>query len=145
VLVATDFSDPSLPAVAAAAAIARTTGAPLAILHCIELWPALSALPAGPLEAPVVMPQSQIDDYRRTVDTRLGDALARHGATGERVVTEGPADAAIVQAATTRRCGLVVIGTVGKSGLRRLLLGSVAEHVARRAPCSVLIVRLHRP
>jgi nucleotide-binding universal stress UspA family protein len=33
---------------------------------------------------------------------------------------------------------------VGKSGLRRLLLGSVAEAVARRASCSVLIVRLHR-
>lgn len=47
----------------------------------------------------------------------------------------------IVQLATDLHAELVVIGTHGHTGLKRLLLGSVAEHVTRQAPCPVLIVR----
>jgi nucleotide-binding universal stress UspA family protein len=145
VLVATDFSDPSLPAVAAAADEARSGARALAILHSIELWPALAAVPAGPIEAPVVLPESQLAEYRQTIDARLAEALATHRAAGDRIVVEGPAEVTILEAARQRGADLVVLGTVGKSGLRRLLLGSVAERVAQTAPCSVLIVRLHRP
>ncbi len=142
ILVATDFSDPSLPAVAAAAAEASSTREPLAILHSIELF---STLPAGPLEVPIVLPDELRQEYRANVQRQLVEALERHHTTGERLVFEGPADVAILQAAEDRGTRLVVIGTVGKSGLRRLLLGSVAEYVARHAGCSVLIVRIHRP
>jgi len=52
------------------------------------------------------------------------------------------ADAAIVAAAEERGAGLIVVGSKGKTGWRRVLLGSVAESVVQRARCSVLVVRL---
>jgi nucleotide-binding universal stress UspA family protein len=63
------------------------------------------------------------------------DRIRVRGAIGE-----GPAAATIVQAARRHRAGLVVVGTHGRSGVRRLLLGSVAERVVRTSPCPVLTV-----
>ena len=65
--------------------------------------------------------------------------------TGFRVSTalqEGDARFAIVDYAAEMKADLIVLGSHGHKGLGRLLLGSVAEHVARHAHCSVLIVRV---
>lgn len=56
----------------------------------------------------------------------------------------GPPAPAIVRSAKAERAGLVVIGTHGRTGLPRLLLGSGAERVVRLAPCPVLTVARHR-
>jgi nucleotide-binding universal stress UspA family protein len=53
----------------------------------------------------------------------------------------GPVSEGIVCAAAETRCDLIVIGTHGRGGLGRVLLGSVAESVLRRAPCMVLTVK----
>jgi len=47
----------------------------------------------------------------------------------------------IVRAARSKRAGLIVIGTHGRTGLSRVFVGSVAERVVRLAPCPVLTVR----
>lgn len=60
-------------------------------------------------------------------------------ATG--LIREGPAAHEIVAAARERGAGLIVVGTRGQTGLRRLILGSVARNVLLHAPCSVLVVR----
>ena len=143
VLVATDFSDPSLPAVEAAVREARARQASLAILHCLELG-SLATLSEGPFDAPVVVAEPVVTELRELAATRLMQALARFGASGEAVLVEGSPAVVIPEEAEERQADMLVIGTVGRSGLRRLLLGSVAEAVARRASCSVLIVRLHR-
>jgi nucleotide-binding universal stress UspA family protein len=143
ILVATDFSDPSLPAVEAAVLEARRRQTSLTIVHCLELG-SLAALAEGPFDAPVIVGEPVVTALRDTARTRLAEALARFGAQGEMVLLEGPPAAVIPEEAALRQVELLVIGTVGKSGLRRLLLGSVAEAVARHATCSVLIVRLHR-
>jgi nucleotide-binding universal stress UspA family protein len=62
---------------------------------------------------------------------------------GEILVTTGSAGTALIDVAKERKADLVVVGTIGRTGLRRALLGSVAETVARGAPCSVLVVRRH--
>jgi nucleotide-binding universal stress UspA family protein len=55
-------------------------------------------------------------------------------------VLEGPPAAAIVRAARRERAGLIVLGTHGRTGLTRILIGSVAERVVRTARCPVLTV-----
>jgi nucleotide-binding universal stress UspA family protein len=59
-----------------------------------------------------------------------------------RTLSGDPA-AEIVRHAREERCDLVVIGTHGRAGIPRLVLGSVAERVARQCPCPVLVVHDH--
>ena len=71
---------------------------------------------------------------------RLADA----GLAAVPITLEGDAATEIVRFATERRCGTIVMGTRGHTGLTRLILGSVARNVLLHAPCSVLIVRTRR-
>lgn len=143
VLAATDLSDPSLPALSAGAAEANAAGCRLLALHALELGPGTfaettAALGGGPLPPPAEV----IERMSALAEDSLRTAVGLAGAPdAEAVVVDGPAAAAVLAAATERAVDLVVIGTTGKTGLARLLLGSVAEFVVRTAPCSVLVVR----
>jgi nucleotide-binding universal stress UspA family protein len=141
VIGATDFSDPALPALATAAREARRRKAPLRFLHAVDFdtsamavaWPAAAAWPTvDTTEALVTSARAQ-----------LTQSLAHFDVAGDVVVVRGAAAAAIVDTAAHEGASLVVVGTRGRSGLPRLLLGSVAESVMRDAPCSVLAVPLH--
>jgi len=73
------------------------------------------------------------------------DAVARQvpeSVSLQRSTVEGSPAREIVDYATTEGCDLVVMGTHGRSGVDRLLLGSVAERVVRRSPVPVLTVRV---
>jgi nucleotide-binding universal stress UspA family protein len=142
VLAATDLSDPSWPAVAAAGVEARRRGARVTLVHSLDtmmqtVWAAGTAvvIPFRP------SPEARAEAFK-TADERLQKALSRTGAEGETAVLEGPPAADIVRLAGELPAELVVVGTAGRTGLRRTLLGSVAEAVVRDAPCSVLVVRL---
>ncbi len=144
ILVATDFSDPSLPAVAAAGEEARRTGAQLTIFHSIDLGLSLAeGMPEPLTTAPFGFSAGIQEELRETVDGKLASALSRYGIDGDRVVAFGPAAPAIIRHADQIQAELIVVGTVGRTGLPRLLLGSVTEIVARSAACSVLVVRLN--
>jgi nucleotide-binding universal stress UspA family protein len=67
--------------------------------------------------------------------------LERARAQGDVEVIDGLPDSAIPAHAEKLGAELVVVGTHGRTGLARLALGSVAEHVVRSADCSVLVVR----
>ena len=69
--------------------------------------------------------------------------LCQKGAKGVSEWATGAAGTAILGIATERNANLIVVGTVGRTGLRRALLGSVAETVVKNATCSVLVVRQH--
>ena len=76
--------------------------------------------------------------------TRLGELIEQARAAGVRAastVVEGSAAEQIVRAARSRRADLIVMGTHGRTGLSRLLLGSVASRVISMSPCPVLTVR----
>jgi nucleotide-binding universal stress UspA family protein len=84
-------------------------------------------------------------EQRATANAHLAslhDALERAGmpAVEEHIVT-GAATEAIVDAVAALECDALVMATHGRGGLGRTLLGSVADHVARHAPCAVLLVR----
>ena len=126
----TDFSAPSEYALRFAAGLARDYGARLVVLHAAEATPLgfLEGASAGDPEAPV-----------RAARQRFEQLDVPHvGASVERRFEVGNATEAILQTAADVRADLIVMGTHGRTGLERFLMGSVAEQVVRRAPCPVL-------
>ena len=143
---ATDFSDPSLPALHAAAAEARRRGSALHLLHAFEIG--LFTLGQAPAAAmPYLAGSSAIaleglDNLRALAKQRLEDTLREVDLPGDTVVNAGFARDVIVRYAESVNAEVVVVGTHGRSGLARLTLGSTAASVIESAPCSVLVVRL---
>lgn len=139
VLVATDLSEAALPAVERARAEAAWRGAKLELLHVIDLSSLGWAVAAGPFGgAPVPVPQERLEEMRRIATEAL---RALGGPDAGIHVVEGSPRRAIVGTAEALQADLVVVGTHGRTGLRRMALGSVAEAVVRAAPCSVLVAR----
>jgi nucleotide-binding universal stress UspA family protein len=142
-MAATDLSDPSLPAVARAADEARLRGARLVVMHAMERPLAAYGAGAAALLGNVVSAASAQDQRqtRSSLITMLGDAMRRFGAEGEPLVLDGDAVASVIHAVEEQKADLLVVGTHGRTGISRLLLGSVAEKLVRLADCSVLVVR----
>jgi nucleotide-binding universal stress UspA family protein len=144
VLVATDFSPAGAAAVDAAMTIARARDAALVLLHAAELL-----VPTVPLADPgmapaVVMPAVSNQELRQAAQEQLERIAARAQLPVEVLVVDDPPAEAIPRVALAVGAGLLVVGRnrdqLG-SGLAHLLLGSVADAVVKRAPCSVLVVR----
>jgi nucleotide-binding universal stress UspA family protein len=142
ILHATDFSPASRPALAEALAWARRDGAPLVVLHV--------RTPPSPFAAGSRPPASYLEleaRDRRHVRRRLARLVAGAGRALAEVrgeVAEGAPAEAIVRAAGRHRARAIVVGTRGRSGLGRALMGSVAHGVLARARCPVLTVRAGR-
>jgi nucleotide-binding universal stress UspA family protein len=129
VLYATDFSPYSNQAYFHAVALAERYGAGLTILHVYA--------PAGASKG-----AAEDGAYWRSQLEQIRPLNA--GIPVQHVLLEGnPADE-ILRHATEARSDLIVLGTHGRTGLERLLMGSVAEKVLRGAPCSVLVVKMPR-
>lgn len=146
VIGASDLSDPSLPALRAAADEARRRGAPLHLLHALDIAPFAERHPPA-AALPYLQDKSWIaleglDELRTRAKRRLDEALHQSGLPGNSVLVPGPATDVIVRYAESVGAELVVVGTHGRSGFKRLTLGSTASWVIERAPCSVLVVRL---
>ena len=138
ILVATDFSSHSEQALATAIDLAKRLGAGIRLVHAFDLpLPLLS-----PYE--VAVPDAYLEETRKAAAGRLAEAEERVRAAGlevESQMREVPAAEAICEAAEAAGADLVVLGTRGHSGLKHLVLGSVAERTLRLAPCPVLAVK----
>jgi nucleotide-binding universal stress UspA family protein len=84
--------------------------------------------------------QEQRAAAEKHVQTVRGE-LASSGLPVETRVVDGDPRDVLVEAARATKADLVILGSHGRTGLRKLILGSVASHVVTHAPCSVLIVR----
>lgn len=136
VLVALDFSDCSRIALSAAFAVAeRWSPASLLLLTVIPVQASMS-------EGIDLIEQS-VDDLRGMVRATLGERATAPGVTVQYAAVQGVAADAIVEQARLMGAELLVVGTHGRKGLDRLILGSVAEAVVRGAHCSVLTVKPH--
>jgi nucleotide-binding universal stress UspA family protein len=138
ILAPTDFSRPSLDAVATARTLAADTGAALELFHVVpELEVPLPMNPGGlgTLATPVV---DLIPAAREALERIAAGPGAE--ATISTEVWQGPAAPSILNRASETDADLIVVATHGHSGLDRLLLGSVAEKVARLSTCPVLVV-----
>lgn len=132
----TDFSPHSRYAFELACSLARDHGARLMVLHVVYRP---IAVYAGVMTAPLPPPllderkaaQEQLDQIRPT-DSSLPI---------ESRLEEGDPATWILEVAKERNCDLIVMGTHGRTGLTRLLMGSVAEKVLRSALCPVITVK----
>jgi len=143
VLAATDFSDPSIPAVEAAAEVARALGKKLTLMHSIDVGPSPIfgfTVPFG--GTAITVPPEVLKEAREGITTMLKGLLEQYRIDGGWKVVEGRPGPAIVKEAEAVGAELVVVGTRGRTGLPRMAFGSVAELVVRSAHSSVLIVRL---
>lgn len=136
ILVAVDSEPIAAHAADIAAELAHQAGAELAFIHVVD--PALVNAADTGLQPDVLVASARTEAQRLIGDFRK--RLATQQATLEFVEIGLPASE-IVKAAKDWPADLVVIGSHGRGGLRRALLGSVAEAVMRQAPCPVLVAR----
>jgi nucleotide-binding universal stress UspA family protein len=137
ILVPFDFSAAADSALAWAADLHKSTGAaPIQIVH------AISARAMG-TAAVAVQPLLPNEDEIAGLEARMVAAASALGAqaTAKVLVKVSEVGDIILDTARTTGAELIVMGTHGRTGVRRLLLGSVAEHVLRHADCPVVTVQ----
>jgi nucleotide-binding universal stress UspA family protein len=139
ILVPTDFSDKSGAALTYAVALVEQFGASLHLLHVIE------TIVSG---ESVVWPVGPRKEVEQAVETTAWDDLNgmlsaedRKRLRAELALEWGAPFVEIVRYARAHDIDLIAMGTHGRSGVKHLLLGSVAENVVRCSPCPVLTVR----
>lgn len=135
ILYPTDFSADAWSAFAVACALASDGHGRLVILHVER--PPLTTLGG----MPVVPPLPSEYDRERVLEQLQRIQPPRPGITVEHRLEYGEPVPVILQTAQEIGADLIVMGTHGRTGLRRLLMGSVAENVVRKAACPVLTVR----
>lgn len=139
ILVPVDFSKGSDRAVAQAEQLAAALGAKIELFHAYQL--PVFALP----DSSVTVSPTYIADLTDRAQQELNrhrDALAARGVIATAKLLEGNAAEAIVERAQAIGASMIVLGTHGRSGFRRFLLGSTAERVVRMATVPVLTVHL---
>jgi nucleotide-binding universal stress UspA family protein len=135
ILVAADFSGCSEDAFQIARALARDYRARLIVLHVATPPPFVTP---GELQKALQRP----DGYRAELEGRLRLVYVADSPDGvEYRVQDGDPAVEVLGVAREARCDLIVMGTHGRTGLGRLLMGSVAEQVMRKAACPVLTVK----
>lgn len=136
IMVPTDFSDHSAKAVRYGEELALKFSAELHLVHVVEI-------------APMLYTEGAVFPFESTKE--ITDAAASHLEKIEidsenivqvsRTVSEGSPFVEIVRYAKENSIDLIVLGTHGRGAIAHMLMGSVAEKVARKAPCPVLVVR----
>ena len=137
ILVPVDFSESSGKAAAAACTLGGTAGAKIHLLHAYMI----PVAPAGPGQT---VSKQYVDQFVADSKARLqelGSKLCDGAALGPFLVESGDPRDVILEQAQKLHADLIVMGTHGRRGITRALLGSVAESVVRTAHCSVLVVR----
>jgi nucleotide-binding universal stress UspA family protein len=139
ILVATDFSACSDAAVDLALDVAQRYGATLTLLHVCEL-PSYTYFGGGVYVPSPELVEDILADARRGL-AKARERVVKPGVTVETHSFVGDPGPAIVSYAHEHDHDLIVVGTHGRRGFRRLLLGSVAEQVVRAADVPVLAAR----
>ena len=128
ILLATDLGEPAQLAAARAQALAQRAGAEVTLAHALDLdvWRS-GAEPR----------REEPEARRRLVEVNA----ALFGKRAQEVVATGRPAETLARLAAERRADIVVVGTHGGGALERAMLGSVAEELVERAPCSVLVAK----
>jgi type II secretory ATPase GspE/PulE/Tfp pilus assembly ATPase PilB-like protein len=132
ILVPTDYSNCSIAALKQAGALARGADGMLLIMHVVEN----GSVPDLKTE--------QDPTHQEMANLLQSFSESNPPLRYEERHVEGIPVSAILSVATEEKADLIVMGTSGRSGLKRLILGSVAEEVTRRAPCPVLTLKAQK-
>lgn len=140
ILLVTDFSAPSVAAVPFASLLAEYYGAYVVVAHVVPVEPQSGG------EAPA---QAEIDKAREAAEAQLKKFVAENPlgeCDYEKVVAQGSVWEVLAAMVEEKRIDLIILGTHGRSGVGKLLMGSVAQRIFSLAACPVLSVspRAHR-
>lgn len=135
ILIATDGSERNQSAVEKGLEIARACGSTVYAVYVIEE----KMLTSAPSEVSTAGVYAKLEEEGESAVKRV-QSIAK-GANVEPVVLSGRTAHEITRFAQEKKVDLIVIGTLGKSGIGRLILGSVAEMVIRTSDCPVMVVR----
>jgi nucleotide-binding universal stress UspA family protein len=139
ILVAVDFSEHAKPVIDWGTHLAEEHGSRLTLLHAYHLPVEFQQLEGA------YLPQDFWTSVRTEAQqhlSRYSEEISRKGIEVETVVREGYPATVIEEEAVRQNADLIVIGTRGLSGIKHLLLGSIAKRVVQKAPCPVLTVKL---
>lgn len=139
ILVPVDFSTHSSDAIEYAADLSRRYEASLTVVHAYPI--AEYAFPEGYLLQKASEQSDATVLHEQKLQAAQAEAKARGALRVDSKLLPGTAAAEIVRFAEETQQDLIVMGTHGRTGFKHALLGSVAEHVVRTAPCPVLTVR----
>ncbi len=154
ILVAVDSDEIAEAVVATAAGLAQPLGAQIALLHVVDSAAAITPLAAAAEPAGLGVPtlggaanmqvtEQVLEEQQQVGETFVEGLVDRlpAGIAAEVLLREGAPAATIVAAAKEWHAALIVIGTHGRGGMERLVVGSTAEAVLRAAACPVLTIR----
>ena len=145
VLIGTDFSAPAVAATQLGVDYAKRAGAKVMVVHGLSIEKLLPA-PGPPVDQPAfpTWSMAEIQALREAARSKCTAALQHLGVEGEVVVNDEAPGRALPSLAAAASCRLICVGTSGHTGLARVLLGSVAEEIVRKAACPVLVTRRDR-
>jgi len=135
ILIATDGSEYTKEAVSKGLHLAKILGADVTALYVIDQ----TSFVSFPIDSSIVSVYSLLENEGKRAVDEVKKEGEQQGIKVTPVVVEGSPTRKIVEMAAD--FDLVVIGTLGRSALSKLFMGSVAERVTRYAPCPVLVVR----
>jgi len=138
ILVPVDFSEHSARALEMAIDLAKAFGAGIQLLHCYQIQP-FGISPYG-----IALPEGFDSEVRQAAELRVDEwrgQILLEGIDVEVSLSSRFPSLEISETATQVGADLIVMGTRGLSGIKHVLLGSVAERTLRLAPCPVLTVK----
>jgi len=135
ILIATDGSEYTKEAVSQGLHLAKVLGAEVTALYVIDQ----TSFVSFPIDSSIVSVYSLLENEGKRAVEEVKKDGEHLGVKVTTIVAEGSPTRKIVEMAANM--DLVVIGTLGRSALSKLFMGSVAERVTRYAPCPVLVVR----
>jgi nucleotide-binding universal stress UspA family protein len=134
ILLATDGSEEANLAASTAAKLAKDSDSELHVVHVGAVVPSF-------LAATEEEPARTAREARRTLDEQVRRIKAGHGTEAQAHLRFGGVAEEIVALAEDVGAGLIAMGSRGRGGIRRALMGSVSERVVRHAHCAVVIIR----
>jgi nucleotide-binding universal stress UspA family protein len=144
ILLTTDLSEDSVKAYAVARSLMERYQASMTLLSCIDTSVQYSSTGIGGIEVAPIYPSGQDTRAVRQLHDQIKEHIREHLSGLELTVQvrEGavPVEHSIIMYANEQHFDLIIMASHGRSGLRRALLGSVAEYVLRHSQCPVLIV-----
>jgi universal stress protein A len=141
IVATTDFSPSSKHAVRAAGELAEQQSARLTLIHSYDPTPVVGpAMMPAPMWPTAAMCR-EIESGARSQLAAIGQAELAGVVHDSDVIARASSSMGICDYADDHDADLIVVGTHGRTGIGRLLIGSVAERVVRHAKCAVLVVR----
>lgn len=133
ILIAVDGGDIAARAAETGGRLAATLHAEILLVFVVD--PSLATAPEGGITPDVLL--SSLEEEAKATLAALGKDLPQ----AEQIVRRGKPGGEVLKVAEERGVDLIVVGTQGRTGVRRVLMGSTAEDIVRHAPCPVLVIR----